>query len=172
MFDSAQLAYMQDVLGLTSILVPEQVVAEGFQPAIVTPSLTVRTRGILSEARLIAVWARARAATSAEAEILAEKMVSAMKVQPGQVFWIDWEQGEGELPSEIFEVLGSSAPLPILVFGESTAAKLIPLQVAAGRWTDYRGGRYMITLSPEALLESTEKKRIAWSHLQIVMKEL
>jgi hypothetical protein len=168
---AAQLSYMQNVLGVRSIIVPEQAAHVALVPPL-KPALAVRTRGILQDARLIAIWARAQSSGSGEAEILAEKMVSAMKVQPSQVFWIDWVQGEGELPTEIHNILATVGSRPVLVFGEATAAPLIPLQVPTGRWTDYRGVRYMITLSPEALLESSEKKKIAWAHLQIIMKEL
>jgi hypothetical protein len=173
MFDSAQLSYMQTVLGISSILVPERIAEQAAHavPAL-RSTLEVRTRGRVQDARLIAIWARERASGSGEAEILAEKMVSAMKVQPSQVFWIDWVQGEGELPTEIHDVLAAAGTKPILVFGEATVASLIPLQVPTGRWTEYRGSRYMITLSPEDLLESSEKKKTAWAHLQIVMKEL
>lgn len=172
---AAQLSYMENVLGIRSIVVPEQVAVQAAHatlPPVVKPVLAVRTRGLLQNARLIAIWAREQAGGTGEAEILAEKMVSAMKVQPSQVFWIDWVQGEGELPQEILEILANVGQRPILVFGEATAAPIIPMQIPTGRWTDYRGGRYMITLSPEALLESSEKKKIAWAHLQIIMKEL
>ncbi len=172
--DADQLQYLQDVLGISSVVLPEAApgvasVAASFNAAPAT--LQARTRGSVGNARLIAVWGRLDG--SGEAEILAEKMVSAMKVQPAEVVWIDWDSGgEGELPQDVLDLLESAAPRPILVFGEATAKRLLPIQPQIGRWLDYKNSRYMITLSPEELLSSAEKKKTAWAHLQIVMKEL
>ena len=174
-----QIFYMQEVLGISSVIVPcghgisgAEAVLEVQAPQV----LSVRVRGTLASAKLIAVWERARTSASAlgEAEILVEKMVSAMKVTSTQVLWIDWDPSEGAvLPPEIFTLLAESGARPILVFGEHTARSLLPAPVL-GRWLNANAGanRYMVTLSPEELLESTEKKRIAWAHLQTVMKEL
>ena len=168
--DSAQLHYLETVLGIQSVLVPEG--AQPLPTMNVSPQLKVRTRGRVEDARLIAVWARSPSA-SGEAEILAEKMVAAMKIASPNVYWIDWTDGQdaigGELPAEVLSIVHRPGP-PVLVFGESTAEKLIPIRVQTGRWIDYKGGRFMVTLSPEVLLDSAEKKKIAWAHLQTVMK--
>lgn len=173
-----QIFYMQEVLGISNVIVPcggGVTGAEAVLQVQAPPVLAARVRGVLSNAKLIAVWERAGGASRGEAEILVEKMVSAMKVQSTQVLWIDWDPSEGAvLPAEIFALLAESAASgarPVLVFGEHTAQSLLT-NASLGRWIEEKGNRYMVTLSPEELLESTEKKRIAWAHLQTVMKEL
>ena len=181
-----QIFYMQEVLGISSVVVPVGDGAFGTDAILQVqspPVIAARVRGTLANARLIAVWERAVGPGSGEAEILVEKMVTAMKVQSTQVLWIDWDPSEGAvLPAEIFALLNESAlaksavgqSRPVLVFGEHTARNLLPslTNSSLGRWFIENENRYMVTLSPEELLESTEKKRIAWAHLQTVMKEI
>ena len=180
---------MQDVLGLSSLVMPTVTYVATPYPAshpavsetaphmpslLPRATLPVRVRGSLAAARLIAVWQRTSGL--GEAEILAEKMVSAMKVPPAQVLWVDWEAAApGELAPEVLQLLRDAGERPILVFGAPTAVKILPelagrpLPKILGNWIQ---SRYLVTLSPEELLDSAEKKKIAWAHLQLVMKNL
>ena len=168
---SAQLHYLETVLGIRSVLLPEGSVAP-VAVAAPAPQIQVRMRGSPNGARLIAIWGRS-ASASGEAEILAQKMVAAMKLAPTDVLWMEWdetsEEDPAELSNEITKIVHQPGP-PVLVFGERTAEKLIPVRVQAGRWIDYKGGRFMVTLAPETLLASAEKKKVAWAHLQTAMK--
>jgi hypothetical protein len=174
--DPDQLHYLQSVLGIGKVIMPAGSPMVESPPR---PAAALETTGDFESARLIVLWAHGARdpGEQAEAQALAEKMVTAMKVPGGIVFWMKWPAACA-FPLELPELLSKSGGRPVLVFGAETldGLKVSPASAEQrfGRWLEIEGSgaKALATHSPEELLTSADKKKLAWAHLQIVMKEL
>jgi hypothetical protein len=175
-----QVMYLREVLGLESVVIPRVVeipISSATNAAAEDPTQiqnSVIVRGDLLSARLVCLASSADRSQVliGERDSLAEKMMSAMKLPPAEVAWIEWhETSQANCPDEVIDhVLNSHVPL--LCFGEDTAKSLLHSAAVAGQWVEWSGVKIMITYSLNELLERPEKKKPAWAHLQAVMKVL
>ena len=189
--DSDQLYYLETVLGLKNVVMPAvafadvttaQQLSDVSVPAEVATPLDVQMSGDFASARLIIVWGRKNSPAGHtgpmtplddSATELTDKMLAAMKVPGGKVAKLEWTLANTDrtLPIEVLEVLELAGQTPVLIFGRNTALALLPThEIQLGQWIQSGTNRYMTTYSPEELLESNDKKRMAWAHLQLVMK--
>jgi DNA polymerase len=64
----------------------------------------------------------------------------------------------------------------VVALGKFAAQTLLrsdaPISALRGRWHSYQGIRLMPTFHPAFLLRSPDRKRDAWSDLQMVMAEM
>lgn len=166
--DPAQIDYLQDVLGLDRVLVPSL-------PPATFEEKKVDVRGALSGARLLALVPLAPAdfPLRGEAESLLEKMLAAMKLKKAETLIATWITGpDFAIEEEISQLVHAAHGWPILVFGGQIAAERLVESQKLGEWGVWGETRVLATYSPSELLASPEQKRLAWVHLQTVMKSL
>jgi len=164
--DQTQLDYLKNVLGLDRVLVPE------LAPPPVKEK-TVELRGVLGGARLLALvpLAASEFPLRGEAEALLEKMLLAMKLKKNEVLVATWITGSDfAIEEEIAQLAHAADDRPILVFGGQRAAERLIESQTLGEWGAWGSTRVLATYSPTELLASPERKRLAWVHLQAVMK--
>jgi hypothetical protein len=140
---SVYLAYMEKVLGVSTVLMP----------------LVLGTQGDLK----LKILVRSAIANgeAKEERALIEKMLQAMKLEAGQVIWMtDAEDSHSELPVLAF---GDSDGLK-----EMTPEGLRPL----GEWFVARNSKVFKTHDPRLLLQKPEMKKETWEHLKTVMRIL
>ncbi len=172
--------YCKTVLGIDRIVVPPLAGAtsglgEGGQEG----GLGLEIRGGLNSARLVALVPlfRDEFPLRGEAEALLEKMLRAMKLAPSEVILATWQfSGELTIPDEIAQLAAAAGSRPILVFGGAKAAARLSQgdtpEHSLGQWSVWGESRLLTTFSPRELLSSPDQKRLAWVHLQAVMKHL
>lgn len=167
--EQAQIDYLKNVLGLDRVLVPKA----SLRSAVVEK--TVEVRGAVGPARLFALvpLPAAEFPLRGETEALLEKMLLAMKLQKTEVLIATWIAGEDfAIEEEVAQLARTAGGRPILVFGGQAAAERLIEARKLGEWGAWAGARVLATFSPRELLDSPEHKRLAWVHLQIVMKHL
>ena len=103
---------------------------------------------------------------------LAEKMMFAMKLSPDDVIWLEWAFAGERAPPPIRDVAHSAGFRPLLCFGGDVAEALTGQSCQIGSWTDWDGLKLMTTYSLNTLLDQPDLKKVAWQHLQMVMKIL
>lgn len=166
--DQAQFDYLKNVLGLDRVLVPEL-------PPLPVKEKTVEMRGFLGPARVLALvpLAASEFPLRGEAESLLEKMLLAMKLQKNEVLIATWISGpDFAIEEEVAQLAHAAAGRPILIFGGQAAADRLIESRKLGDWGVWGEARVLATFSPAELLASPEQKRLAWVHLQAVMKHL
>lgn len=171
----AQLDYIRNVLGLDALVTPhaESILIDHASQAepVVQPSLSeVRAQGP-KNAKLVVVSGTRDSFFPFEGEegALADKMIQAMKLNLNEVRRLEWCKGEA--PEEVLKEVEAS-PL-VLVFGEAAFSLLARGKVArAGEWTSVSSARVLVTYDPKLLMQEPERKKIAWAHLQTMMREM
>lgn len=172
-FDKHQIDYMEKVLGITHVVLPAMAASQPpALPARVEPAPALPME---EHARMIALvpLEAAEFPLRGEAAELIEKMIRAMKLDPGDVVMAAWKYDPGVgLPDEIAEMVSRAGHRPVLVFGLAETERFAGRRVGGGEWFDLHGARSLSTFSPRELLASPDRKRLAWVHLQVVMREL
>lgn len=169
-----QLRYLNDVLGVRGLVLPEggPSLALAFDSnEVPAPEVVARGEG----SRLVALFAKpkARWPFSTDERELADKMIQAMKVSPREVSILEWALESGEAARlEILHRLSKHPAKSVLFFGSDTAAAMGLGAAAVGQWLDWEGRSALVTLSLEELLQYPERKKIAWVHLQMVMRSV
>ena len=153
MLDENQISYLRDVLGIQNVVLP------------FAESPAVGTSGPFENSKLIVVTN----GETSESFQLAEKMIQAMKLHPHEVSWLTWDLKTSHATEDLVIQAGRR---PVLVFRSPAFIDWAPIQGPLGEWFDWEGVRLMATHSPVQLLQSPEKKKEAWSHLQMIMKSL
>lgn len=177
--DSAQIDYVGKVLGLRRILLPAEIstLSSLREPL---PEKFVETRGGEAQARMIALLplSRAHFPLHGPAEALLQKMFTAMKLGDVEVMMFSWiATEENPFPEVVREPLmnfleenpTASRRTPIVLFGDPRLLPDLP-GGDLGRFYEWNGGQILVTYSPQTLLDSPDFKRMAWVHLQTVMK--
>ena len=95
-------------------------------------------------------------------------MIQAMKLANKDVVIMEWT---AELPDDVRDAWTAWKGVA-LSFGEHAAAQLTGSPSTSGAWIDSGARRMMVTDSPKRLLTEPDRKKIAWAHLQVVMKAL
>jgi hypothetical protein len=165
-----QIRYLRDVLGIESVILGEGAAAVAQQPTPPpAPISESRLKGHLKSARLLVVSAgEHRFALEGEAGELANKMIQAMKLKPDDVAVLEWTSA---VPEDVRDAWNDWDGIA-LSFGELAAAQLTGSPSLSGSWLDAGSRRIMVTDAPSRLLAEPERKKIAWAHLQQVMKAL
>jgi hypothetical protein len=162
--DSAQLNYLQTVLGIREFIRPKALQKH-------------------YEVRLFALIPVGRADFPLQSEVseLIVKMIRAMKLERDEVISGEWICDSNAPvvppPDQIRALLGRAveASRPVVIFGLEGALSLLASSggvVKPGDWVDIDGARAMVTHSPFELLASPAKKAQTWAHLQSLMKTL
>jgi hypothetical protein len=185
MLDQDQIHYLKSVLGLDRVLLPlltaEDATASPLAPQFPEPRQV--SRGDLQSARMIALLPLAPEdfPLRGEADTLVDKMVRAMKIDPAEVYFFQFECSEGaseapHLQQTLSQIATASRATPTVLFGADCAREVLGLasnSIGSGAWCAWgQGGRVMATFSPRELIQTPDKKRVTWIHLQAVMKEL
>lgn len=173
--DRAQLDYCRAVLGLERVLVPRATLVAQYQGQDSCVEKTVEIRGALTGARVLALVPLEKRdfPLHGEADQLLEKMLLAMKLKPNEVAMATWQADANlAVPEEIAQLANSAGTRPIVVFGGQASAQSIAETTALGEWGVWGDSRILATYSPRELLQSPDQKRLAWVHLQAVMKHL
>ncbi len=185
MLDQDQIHYLKSVLGLDRVLLPLISGEEGYDlpltPQLPEPRQT--SRGELQSARMIALLPLAPEdfPLRGEADTLVDKMIRAMKIDPAHVYYFQFECSDGaseapQLQQMLSQIAATSRSTPTVLFGAECAREVLGLaaeSLGSGAWCAWgQGGRVMATFSPRELIQTPDKKRVTWIHLQAVMKEL
>lgn len=164
-----QLLYLRDVLGVESIVLSPQAATAQQPVAAPAPISEIRIKGDLKSAKLLVVSRGERAfVLDGEAGDLAAKMIQAMKLASKDVVVMEWTSN---LPDDVRDAWSAWKGVA-LSFGEQAAAQLTGSPSTSGSWIDSGARRIMVTDSPKRLLGEPDRKKIAWAHLQQVMKAL
>lgn len=163
-----QIQYLRDVLGVDSVVLGRQ--APGAVAAAPPPAPSeMRVKGDPARARLLVFAAGEREfVLSGEAGELAAKMIQAMKLAADDVAIVEWTSS---VPDDVRDLWSTWSGLA-LSFGELAAAQLTSCETVSGSWVEDGSRKLMVTDSPARLLRETERKKVAWAHLQQVMKAL
>ncbi|MES2964284.1 MAG: hypothetical protein V4760_10365 [Bdellovibrionota bacterium] len=169
----SQLQYLKDVLGVDGVILGTATLAAAEAVSVQLPAAAAvsesRIIGNPSVARLLVFAAGERAfVLEGEAGDLASKMIQAMKLKPNDVAVVEWT---GETPDDVRDIWTAWRGLA-LSFGERTALLLTNEKSESGAWIETDGRKLMVTDSPVRLLAEPARKKIAWAHLQLVMKAL
>jgi uracil-DNA glycosylase len=119
---------------------------------------------------------------------LLDKMIAAMSLRREEVYIANVvkcrpPQNRNPEPDEIAacepflrQQIDAIAPRLLVALGKFAAQTLLrssaPISALRGRWHTYQGIQLMPTFHPAFLLRSPDKKREAWSDLQLVMTEM
>jgi hypothetical protein len=170
--DTAQFDYLTQVLGLDRVLVPPL-------PALEIEEKSVEIHGTLGGARLLALvpLTATEFPLRGEAAALLERMLQAMKLHKHEVLIASWVAfgitGEDfAVEDEIARLVHAAGGRSALVFGGAAAAARLIESRQLGEWGVWSGARILATFPLRELLQSPEQKRMAWVHLQTVMKHL
>jgi hypothetical protein len=176
--DDDQIYYLNTVLGIDAVVLPplSQAQQNAKHEAPPIPALA-HVEGVLATARLLVLLPLRPEEFPLRGAMheLVNKMIRAMKLQPSDVALLAWVfKPDVPMPSDILETLASAGSRPVLMFGLEEAQSLTrEASAKGGAWFDLGGAaRVLSTFAPRDLLDSTEKKRLAWAHLQLVMQEL
>lgn len=163
-----QITYLRDVLGLESLVL-------GARPAVRVeappppPTSEFRIKGAIEKARLLVVAAGEREyPLEGEAGDLATKMIQAMKLAPHDVAIVEWTSTASDDVREIWKSWKGYA----LSFGERAANELTGQRTPSGSWFESGECQLMVTDTPARLIAEPARKKVAWAHLQSVMKLL
>jgi len=173
--DANQLYYLRTVLGIDSVVFPEN-----FDPSSLPVSGPmavgeVRWAGPAEGARLLALLPTPSQEfpLSEEARALLEKMILAMKLQLDEVRFASWPYEVETLAEEVVQALAVGGERqPVLLFGAFGWKSLTGQELSPGDIAEFNGRRVFATFSPGELLQNPSQKRLAWVHLQKLMKEL
>ncbi len=158
--------YLQNVLGLKAVIMPEQELATG----IATPAQFISQQGPFAPSELkhfevifLNILTQAKESLfDSEVSNLFSKMRQAMKLANLQVLELDCTvDNRSLLPSELAKICESKI---VVVF--SSFPKDIGEMIFKGP------GKWLETYSPAYLLEDPTAKKVVWNDLQKVMKEL
>ena len=164
----SQLHYLQDVLGVQSVVLsPELLKAQE------SAAPVFRMSGEISGRRLLILASAPKGfPLEGAAGELAHKMIQAMRLRPDDVVILEWTQTPGAAaPLEVMKIWSSYQGVA-LSFGEEAGVALGGSIARSGQWIRTAVNRTMVTDSPELLLREPARKKSAWAHLQMVMKEL
>lgn len=174
--DENQVYYLRTVLGIENVLWPETLEPSlaGRASANEGVAMTVKWRGPEEAPVLTALFpvSQSELPLSAEAEVLIEKMIRAMKLDPAQVRMAIWPGDEASLSEEVKDRIVANGSEPVVLFGVKGAFALSGSAAKPGDVMTVAGHRLYPTFSLCELIEKAEYKRQTWVHLQIVMKEL
>jgi hypothetical protein len=167
--DVDQIFYLKTVLGIDGVLLPPM------SPD-APPIPVAHVEGVLASARLLVLLPLKPEEFPLRGAMheLVEKMIRAMKLERTDVALLTWvHKPDVPVPHDIRETLASAGVRPVLIFGLEEAQLLAShAPVKGGAWFDLGGARTISTFAPRDLLDSPERKRLAWVHLQLVMQVL
>lgn len=173
--DANQLYYLRTVLGIESVLFPRNFDPSSVAAAAMPNQEVVRWSRPTNGARLVALLPTPSKEfpLSDEAQTLVEKMILAMKIRLDEVYLAQWPFENEVLAEEVKrELLENGDQQPILIFGAFGWKALSGQELSPGDTTEFSGRRVFTTFSPGELLQTPSQKRLAWVHLQNLMKEL
>ena len=170
--DANQIHYLRTVLGVDSIIWPRSF-QRGPENQASHLSGEVAWIGGESRARLVALFPLETGDTlTSDQELLVEKMIRAMKVSIDDVRRGFWPVGLADATAAIASELERHANQPVIVFGTGSGLSFDGRSLGIGESALLGSRRVHVTYSPRDLIDSPERKRLAWVHLQAVMKEL
>ncbi len=188
-FTDAQLAYLSDVLGVHSLIIPEvsstamssasEVICETDSASIALVAMDptvesgreVRVRGDLASSRLICLFHEpSQWPLVGERAEMAMKMILAMKLDAADVLEIEWQGAK--VQDNLRSLLLSAGSRPVLLFGITMAPVLFNSSVKVGEFVDFDGVRVMPTYALTELAAQPNLKKATWSHMQQVMRTL
>ena len=172
----ASIEYLASVLGVTSFMVPEgtaiepQPEASVVQPVAVEAALPtdVKSEGAL-DSRL--VFVANLESLDANGRDLFERMVKAMKREPGDVMLVSLDLGQGP---HALEIIASQPRSAVVVYGLEAAERLAVDEAwFLARWNEpVAGVPVIVTHSLQDILARPELKKVVWQHLQMAMQRL
>lgn len=173
--DANQIYYLRTVLGVESIVFPRNIEPVTVPVQQEASAREVRRLGTKEKARIVALLPTPgkELPLSDETKTLVEKMILAMKLKADEVYFAVWPAEEEALSEEVKRELGSGGErTPVLLFGAFGWKAVSDRELSPGDIVELGERRVFVTFSPGELLRTPTQKRLAWVHLQNLMKEL